>query len=133
MTTKEAKAYLMQYRASLDRAREIAEHLDELKAEAVRLCDHEGQRLELDAAVARYMDACDESARELDRLAALRAEIAAAVEAVPDACLRELLRKIYIGGKKIVRIAADRDQSYEHICRLHGAALLAVCDVMRHS
>ncbi len=76
--------------------------------------------------MARYVDACNAAAGELDRLEALRKEIAAAVEAVPDARLRELLREIYIGGKKIVRIAADRDQTYEHVCRLHGNALNAV-------
>ena len=67
MTPKEAKAYLMQYRESLDRTREIAEHLDELKAEAVRLKGHEGQRVDLDAAVARYVDACEESAHCAER------------------------------------------------------------------
>lgn len=131
MTAKEAKAYLMQYRASLDRTREIAEHLDELKAEAVRLRDHEGQRVELDAAVARYVDACEDSAHDLDRLAALRAEITGTIDAVPERRLRQLLREIYIGGKRIVRIAADRDQSYEHVCRLHGEALCAVAEILR--
>ena len=130
MTAKEAKAYLMQYRESMARAHEITEHLGELKAEAVRLRDHEGQRVELDAAVARYVDACDESARELDRLAALRAEIVGTVDAVPERRLRQLLREIYINGKRIVQIAADRDQSYEHICRLHGQALLELSAVM---
>lgn len=132
MTAKEAKAYLIQYRESLDRVREIAEHLDELKAEAVRLRDHEGQRVELDAAVARYVDACADSVHELDRLAALRAEIIGTVDAVPDRRLRQLLREVYISGKRIVRIAADRDRSYEHICRLHGDALCAVAEILRN-
>ena len=132
MTAKEAKAYLMQYRASLDRAREIAAHLDELKAEAVRLRDHEGQRVELDAAVARYVDACSDSAHDLDRLAALRAEIAGTIDAVPERRLRQLLREIYNGGKRIVRIAADREQSYEHVCRLHGDALCAVAEILQN-
>lgn len=125
-----AKEYLQQYRASMARTHEITDHLAELKEEAIRLKDHEGHSVALDAAVARYVDACNAAAGELDRLEALRKEIAAAVEAVPDARLRELLREIYIGGKKIVRIAADRDQTYEHVCRLHGQALLELSACM---
>ena len=127
MTPKE---YLMQHRESFDRTSEITEHLAELKAECVRLRDHEGQRVDLDKAVARYVDACKDAAAELDRLAALRAEIAGTIDSVPDKRLRQLLHEIYIAGKRIVRIAADKDQSYEHICRLHGAALLAVGQII---
>lgn len=49
MTAKEAKAYLIQYRESLDLVEETAAHLAELKAEAVRLKDHKGQSIKLDA------------------------------------------------------------------------------------
>lgn len=126
MTAKEAKAYLMQYRASLDRAREIAEHLDELKAEAVRLRDHEGQRVELDAAVARYVDACEESAHELDRLAALRAEIVGAIDGVTSAKYRTLLYWRYIRGYTWEQVAVEMSYSWRQTCRLHGDALNAV-------
>lgn len=131
MTPKEAKAYLLQYRESIDRAKEVTDHLNELKAEALQLRDHEGRSVKLDAAVARYVDACNDSAVYLEMLSERRKEIEAAISAVQSEHLQTLLREIYINGKKIVRIAADRDQSYEHICRLHGAALLAVCEVMR--
>lgn len=127
MTPKE---YLQQYRESMARAHEITDHLAELKAEAIRLRDHEGNSVVLDAAVTRYVDACNAAAGEVDRLETLRREITAAVDAVPDVRLRELLREIYINGKRIVRIAADRDQTYEHICRLHGQALLELSAVM---
>lgn len=124
------KDYLKQYRESLDRTRELTQHLNELKAECIQLRDHEGNRKALDDAVAKYMDACESAASELNRLAALRGEINGTIDSVSDAKLRSLLREIYINGKKIVRIAADRDQSYEHICRLHGDALQAVRAVM---
>ena len=130
MTAKEAKAYLIQYRESLDRAEETAAHLAELKAEAVRLKDHKGQSIKLDAAVAKYIDACDDAGLYLKMLEDRRKEIKAVIDAVPNQKLQQLLREIYINGKKIVRIAADRDQTYEHICRLHGDALIAVCNVI---
>ena len=131
MTPKEAKAHLSKYRESIELAHKTIEHLSELKAEAEQLRDHEGQSVELDAAVIRYVDACNDAGAYLEMLSILRDEIRQTVERVPDARYRELLREIYINGKKIVRIAADRNQTYEHICRLHGAALLAVSEVIR--
>ena len=126
MKENKAKSYLMQYRESMERTKEIEQHLHELKAEAVRLKDHEGHSVALDAAVQKYVDACDQSGAELNRLAALRAEILGTIDGVPVKKYRELLREVYINGQKLVRIAADRDQCYEHICRLHGEALRMV-------
>ena len=121
-----AKEYLMQYRQSMERTAEIETHLHELKAEAIQLKDHEGQSVALDDAVAKYTDACDEYGHELNRLAALRGEIRGTIDSVPDKRLRSLLREIYINEKRLVQIAAERNQSYEHICRRHGDALNAV-------
>ena len=120
MTPKE---YLMQYRQSMERTAEIEQHLNELKAEAYALKTHEGKSVALDAAVAKYVDACNASARELTQLEALRTSIKDAINFVPDKRYKHLLWEIYINGKKIVRIAADEERSYEHICRLHGCAL----------
>jgi hypothetical protein len=131
VTPKEAKAYLQQYRESFDRTSEIAQNLDELKAEAVKLKDHTGQRIQLDAAVAKYMDACESASHDLDCLNFKRREIVGTIDAIQDHRLQKLLREVYINGIKLVRYAADLDQSYEHICRLHGEALRAVCEVLR--
>lgn len=62
------KEYLQQYRQSMERTAEIEQHLAELKAEAIRLKDHEGQSVKLDDATAKYVDACDEMSAELTRL-----------------------------------------------------------------
>lgn len=126
-----AKEYLMQYRESLGKTAEITEHLSELKAECVKLREHTGERITLDKAVASYVDACEDAAAELERLALLRTEISETIDAVPDKRLRQLLHEIYINGKRIVRIAADKNYSYEHICRLHGEALRRVSEIMR--
>lgn len=126
-----AKEYLMQYRESMERTAEIETHLHELKAEAIRLKDHEGQSVKLDDATAKYVDACDEMSAELNRLAALRQEIKQTIEAVSNARLRSMLTEIYMGGQTLVRIAADKERSYEHICRLHGEALRRVSEIMR--
>ena len=126
-----AKEYLQQYRQSMERTAEIEQHLAELKAEAIRLKDHEGQSVKLDDATAKYVDTCDEMSAELTRLHELREAIRQTIEAVPDARLRNMLTEIYMGGQTLVRIAADKNYSYEHICRLHGEALRRVSEIMR--
>ena len=130
MTPKETKQYLMQYRESMERTAEIEQHLHELKAEAIRLRDHEGQSVALDEAVGRYIDACDTAAEELNRLCVLRGEIRGLIDMLPDKRLRSLMHELYINGKKLVRIAADRDQCYEHTCRMHGEALKIAAEIL---
>lgn len=126
MRTDEIKAYLRQYRESLGRSDELTAHLAELRDECDSLRDHEGQRVELDAAVAKYMDACREAAAELDRLADLREEIKSVIASVQDPRLREILRRRYINGQSFEQIADAMTYHRVHVCRLHGAALLAV-------
>lgn len=121
-----AKEYLQKYRQSMERTAETEQHLHELKAEAALLKDHEGHSVKLDAAVARYVDACNDAAAYLNLLEDIRKEVKETIGFIRSDKLRQLLTEIYINGKKLVYIAAERDQSYEHICRLHGEALNAV-------
>lgn len=122
MTPKE---YLMQYRESVDASNEITAHLSELKAEAQRLRDHEGQSIALDKAVAKYMDACTAASVQLADLARLRGEISLAIDAVPDEKLRTLLRWRYICGASWERVAVEMNYTYRRITQLHGVALKA--------
>lgn len=130
MTAQGAKEYLQQYRDSIDRTKEMTEHLDELKAEAVRLKDHEGNKVALDEAVQKYVDACTDAGIYLDMLSDLRRKIEAEIESVKEPKLRTLLRMRYICGKTFEQIAVDMNYSWRQTVRLHGAALLAVKDVI---
>lgn len=121
-----AKEYLMQYRQSMERTAEIEQHLAELKAEAIRLKDHEWQSVKLDDATAKYVDACDEMSAELTRLHDLREEIKRTIEAVPDARLRNLLRWRYISGYTWEQVSVQMNYTYRRSIQLHGAALQAV-------
>lgn len=127
MTPKE---YLMQYRDSLTRADELKAHLAELRALTESLKDEHGEHVALDAAVANLVDAQAQTAAELENLCRLRAKILSVIGCVPRVRYRELLTERYINGRTLVQIAADRNQSYEHICRLHGAALCAVSELL---
>jgi hypothetical protein len=120
------KDYLKQYRESITRSAEIEQHLAELKAEAVRLKDHEGHSIALDAAVAAYVDACNASAAELSRLAQLRADIERIIDSEKNEKLHTVLYRHYILGETWVQVAAFMHYEYRSITRMHGQALLEV-------
>ncbi len=131
MTNQEAKAYLMQYRISMNRSAEIEHHLRELKAEADNLKDHEGQSIALDAAVAKYVDACRDAEKELDTLAALRIGIRETLNSVQDSRLHSLLWRRYISGFTWEQVAVSMAYTYRRVTQLHGDALKEICDIMK--
>lgn len=124
------KEYLMQYRQSMERTAEIEQHLNELKAEAYQLKDHEGHSVAMDTAVTRYVDACNAVASELNRLAAQRGEILGTIDSVRAANLRSVLYRKYILGESWEQVAVALNYSYRQTTRMHGAALIAVKDVL---
>lgn len=132
MTTKEAKAYLIQYRESMRRTSDIEHHLRELKAEADSLKDHEGQSIALDAAVAKYVDACNDAEKELDTLAALRIDIRSTIDAVQDERLHSLLWQRYVSGFSWEQVAVSMCYTYRRVTQLHGDALKSICDIMKN-
>lgn len=112
MTNQEKKAWLMQYRAAEREERRLSEELERWRSRA-------------ESATARYgADTCgggdgrslEHAAEHIAHLAAqlehqriglvrLRREIGAAIDAVPDARHRELLRLRYIDGRTWEQVA----------------------------
>ena len=126
------KKFMQLYRESVQKTAEIASNLAELKAEAETLKDHEGQRVELDAAVAKYVDACKDAEKELDRLADLRKEIRSVIDSVEDARLHSLLWRRYISGMTWEQVAVSMNYTYRRVTQLHGDALKAIRIIMSH-
>ena len=124
------KQYLKQYRESIDRTNEISGNLSELKAEAEALKDHEGQRIELDAAVAKYVDACKEAEHELDNLADLRKEIISTIDKVSDPKMHSVLWRRYISGLTWEQVAVSMNYTYRRTTQLHGDALQIVGKIL---
>lgn len=56
----------------------------------------------------------------------MRKEIEDAIDAVENPVYREVLRRKYIDGNTLEKIAVDLNYSYVHVCRLHGWALRQV-------
>lgn len=121
-----AKEYLQKYRESVERTKELTAHLDELKAEAVRLKDHEGQKVELDEAVSKYVDACTDAAVYLEMLSERRKEISRTIDMIKSEKLRTLLRYRYIHGKTWEQIAVDMNYTWRRVYQVHGDAIKVI-------
>ena len=120
------------YRESVQKTAEIASNLAELKAEAETLKDHEGQRVELDAAVAKYVDACEEAEKELSRLADLRQDIRQLIDKVNDTRMHSILWRRYISGLSWEQVAVSMNYTYRRVTQLHGDALKAIGIILSH-
>ena len=127
------KKYLQLYRESIEKTSEIAQNLAELKAEAEALRDHEGQRVELDAAVAKYVDACEEAEKELSRLANLRHDIRQLIDKVNDTRMHSILWRRYISGFSWEQVAVSMNYTYRRVTQLHGEALKEICSIQEMS
>ncbi|MBQ5339548.1 MAG: hypothetical protein J6Z40_10330 [Oscillospiraceae bacterium] len=127
------KKYLQLYRESIEKTSEIAQNLAEMKAEAEALRDHEGQRVELDAAVAKYVDACEEAEKELSRLADLRQDIRQLIDKVNDTRMHSILWRRYISGLSWEQVAVSMNYTYRRVTQLHGEALKEICSIQEMS
>ena len=136
MTPKE---YLMQYRFAVTRAQSALDLRDELRGIAERITPayqatgsagkHSAED-KLGKSVAKIMDAESIVDSEIEMLIATEREVQKTLDAVKDKTLGELLYKRYINGKTFEMIAVEMNYSYRQITRMHGAALLAVKDVL---
>lgn len=125
----EPREYMMQYRESLNRTKQITDHLSQLRELAEDLRDESGRRVSLDEAVANLADAQEQTASELNRLCALRGEILGTIGSVPQK-YRSVLYERYVNGKSFEQIAVDLHYCYRQIKRIHRGALAAVGNVL---
>ena len=77
-------------------------------------------------ALVQAMETEEEMAAEISKAAGLLQEIRSAIDAVPDAIQREVLKRRYIGMQSLEKIAVEMNYSYAHVLRLHGWALQQV-------
>lgn len=130
MTIEEKKAYLQQYRrleARIDRMTaekgrwmELATRVSPVMSGMPR-AGGIGDRV-LDA-VQRIVDLEAELDAEIDRLVDLRREIEASIRSIQDECLQDILRRRYIDGERVEKIAVDLRLDFRWVQRLHAKAL----------
>ena len=137
MTPKE---YLQQYRYAAERARAALDHLHELQSMATRITplyggeggggQHQSGDEKMQNAVDKIIEAKNRVSDELEMLEATEREIVKTIDSVEDKTLRTLLYERYINDNTFELIAVKLNYSWRQTIRLHGAALLAVKDVI---
>lgn len=132
MTNAEKKAVLLEYQAIERRIKRLQSEkrgwLEKATAVSPNLSDMpKGDGTDkIQNAVCRIADIEQKINRDIDRQIDLRERIEAAVCAIPDGKLRDLMRYRYIDGMTWEQIAVEMHYSYVHICRMHGQALAQI-------
>ena len=130
MTNQEKKAFLHQYGDNEREIRRLEEELDRWESRAEKVTAsyslapaHGSDDDKVQVAVDNITEV---KAMLYDRLTdatELRRIIQAAIDAVGDGRLRNLLAYRYIDGMTFEQIAVEMEVTYVHACRLHGNAL----------
>ena len=130
MTNQEKKEILQQYRLAEMEEQRLEHEIERWRSRAERMTagyskapagGADGRSME--HTLERLGELAVELTQQRDKLIWLRREIGAAIDTVPDARLRELLRLRYIEGHSFEQMAVRMGYSYKQICRLHGTAL----------
>lgn len=133
MTNQEKKEALQQY-LSAGREEERLEReiqrwrsrAEKMTAGYSRASGGTGDDRSLEQTVARIDELTRQLTCQREELVSLRRSIGAAIDAVPEARLRELLRLRYIDGMSFEQIAVKMNYCWRQVLRLHGRALSAV-------
>lgn len=130
MTNQDKKEFLQQYRLAEMEEQRLEHEIERWRSRAERMTAGYskapaggGDGRSLENTLERLGELAVELTQQRDKLIRLRREIGAAIDTVPDARLRELLRLRYIEGLSFERIAVSMDYSWRQVIRLHGVAL----------
>lgn len=126
MTTKD---YLKQYNDARKKINAIKAHIDDLRSVCEQLRTEDGESIHLDAAVAELVDSEKKACAEVMALCKTEGQVISTIEKVKEP-YSTLLYERYVNCKTWEQIAVDMGYSYRQTTRLHGAALIAVKDVL---
>lgn len=133
MTNQDKKEFLQQYRLAEMEAQRLEHEIERWRSRAERMTagyskapagGADGRSME--HTLERLGELAGELTDQRDKLVRLRREIGAAIDTVPDARLRVLLRLRYIEGLSFEQMAVRMGYSWRQIIRLHGVALSKV-------
>ena len=133
MTNQEKKEFLQQYRLAEMEEQRLEYEIERWRSRAEKVTPGYskapaggGDGRSMEHTLERLGELAVELTHQRDNLIRLRREIGAAIDTVPDARLRELLRLRYIDGLSFEQIAVRMSYSWRQVIRLHGAALSKV-------
>lgn len=131
MTNQEKKEILQQYRLAEMEEQRLEHEIERWRSRAEKVTPGYskapaggGDGRSMEHTLERLGELAVELTQQRDKLIRLRREVGAAIDTVPDARLRELLRLRYIEGMKWDRLAiAMGYDDLRWIYRMHGRAL----------
>ena len=126
MTPQEAKTYLMQYRAIIQKIKERKEQIAELRKVTAGLPYDECYT----EAVEKMAILRGELSREIMELCETNDSIIRTINSVPNSEQQNVLYSRYVLGKTLEQIAVDMSYHYVSICRIHGRALAYVANLL---
>lgn len=130
MTNQEKKEYLNQYLESKQRFYILAEEMNQLRSDAVRvtpIITDMPSGPHVNDKIARAIEKLEQCADALEQEARIMQhrmdEVKAAIDGLTNGTLKNLLLLRYIDDYTWEEIAVAMNYSYVHVCRLHGQAL----------
>lgn len=126
MTYDEKIRWLCRYQESLQREKELADEVKELRERAYNITPaltgmpggpSDGQSLP--RAVESITQAMQELQCQINMCGAIRREIVAAIEQVSNHRDYEILRRRYLLGQKLEKISVEMNYNYRYVCKRH--------------
>jgi NifB/MoaA-like Fe-S oxidoreductase len=140
MTSQEKIEFLGRYKTISRRIDQLLDERAEWRARATKITPTLSdmpkggeQPNKIQMAVEKMTEIEKEVDIEIDAAQTTKSEIMAAIKAVSDETLRNVLELRYISGKKWEQIAVETNYDYRYVLKLHGRALQMVeLDTKRH-
>lgn len=126
MTYDEKIRWLRRYQESLQREKELADEVKELRERAYNITQaltgmpggpSDGQSLP--RAVESITQAMQELQCQINMCGAIRREIVAAIEQVSNHRDHEILRRRYLLGQKLEKISVEMNYNFRYVCKRH--------------
>lgn len=126
MTYDEKIRWLRRYQESLQREKELADEVKELRERAYNITPaltgmpggpSDGQSLP--RAVESITQAMQELQCQINMCGAIRREIVAAIEQVSNHRDHEILRRRYLLGQKLEKISVEMNYNFRYVCKRH--------------
>lgn len=126
MTYDEKIRWLRRYQESIQREKELADEVKELRERAYNITPaltgmpggpSDGQSLP--RAVESITQAMQELQCQINMCGAIRREIVAAIEQVSNHRDHEILRRRYLLGQKLEKISVEMNYNFRYVCKRH--------------
>lgn len=129
---RQAKEYLWRVRNAAQELKRLEEEYEQARNDILHLkgISYDGDRVsggkigDLSDAIAALEGYAQQLNAKWDELIALRNEAGALIEQIADGRYREVLKRRYLRGQTLERIAVDLCFDYRWVKRLHGRAIV---------